>query len=47
MLKFETDGQVIWKSLKEISKLDHSNMKEYLLDWKGGGKDGVIDWAGE
>lgn len=46
MLKFETDGQVIWKSLKEISKLAHSNMKEYLLDWKGK-KDKAVDWAGE
>jgi len=32
MVEFETDGQVIQKSPKEIWKLTHDNMKQYLLD---------------
>lgn len=42
MLKSETDGQVIWKSVKEIWKLAQSHMKEYLLDWKLKKKMGLL-----
>lgn len=44
MLKSETDGQVIWKSVKEIWKLPLSHMEEYLLDSKGK-NDEVADWT--